>query len=76
MARKSGPSTDPDGIGRPEITMMGIEGCCWRTCRMVSNPSMPGMKMSRKRRSNLSLELCEPVAAIAGRHNVMAGPLQ
>ena len=40
-----------DEIGRPEMTMIGICGRCWRTIRMVSNPSIPGMKMSRNNRS-------------------------
>ena len=51
MVRKSGAASASDEIGRPEITMIGICGRCWRTIRMVSNPSIPGMKMSRNSRS-------------------------
>jgi hypothetical protein len=54
MTRKSVPSSGPEGIGRPEIAMMGSDVFCCRTSRSVSKPSMPGMKMSRIRRSNAS----------------------
>ena len=50
MVRKSG-RVRSEEIGRPEMTMIGICGRCWRTIRMVSNPSIPGMKMSRNSRS-------------------------
>ena len=51
MVRKSGAESGSVETGRPEMTMIGISGCCWRTIRMVSNPSIPGMKISRNNRS-------------------------
>src|SRR3954465_12813446 len=51
MVRKSGAVSASEEIGRPEMTMIGICGRCWRTIRMVLNPSIPGMKMSRNNRS-------------------------
>lgn len=52
MVRKSGVESASGEIGRPEMTMIGSCGCCRRAIRMVSNPSMPGMKISRNNRSN------------------------
>ena len=55
MVRKSGAASASEETGRPEMTMIGICGRCWRTIRMVSNPSIPGMKMSRNNRSKSPL---------------------
>jgi hypothetical protein len=54
MFRKSGPDLESDGMRRPDITMIGISGRRWRTHRIVSSPSMPGMKISRNSKSNAS----------------------
>ena len=51
IVRKSGPGAESNGIAWPEITTIWTEGYCCRTNRMVSKPSMPGMKISRNRRS-------------------------
>lgn len=54
MVRKFGPFGISEGRGRPDIAIIGSDGLCWRTSRSASNPSMPGMKMSRNNRSNVS----------------------
>jgi len=51
MVRKSGAASASGLTGRPEMTMIGICGRCRRTIRMVSNPSIPGMNISRNSRS-------------------------
>ena len=54
MLRKSGAGPDSDRMGLPEITIMGTSGRCACISRMVSMPSIPGMKISRNSRSNSS----------------------
>ena len=56
--------------------MIGISGRCWRTIRMVSNPSIPGMKMSRNSRSKSPVSKSPGLAAVAGGDHAVAGALQ
>ena len=77
MVRKSGVVSASEEIGWPEMTMIGIWGRCWRTIRMVSNPSIPGMKMSRNNRSKSPVSAqCQPLSPVAGGDHAMAGAFQ